>query len=185
VSNPWSTPSSALIRNLQIQALPGPTCEGILNSQGSDIENQVCQATVSVPKDYLLSFSVRPTNVSSSLTNIIHFSSQNKNFAEFGGRMPSIFVIPGSWRLAVRIGDKLQSDWGFDTPTLPLNVFTKITISAISSDVKFYMNDSLVSSLRQPSERPFGKAFFFASNPWINPANGTLKEFSLSHNVLP
>ena len=97
-----------------------------------------------------------------------------------GSRMPSFWFYPWSTRLFMDLSHTLKGDWRIDIPgSLPINAFTKITVLAVSQNVKIFYNDSIVKEATVPSARVVGTAHVYVSDPWWPAARGTLNRLRI------
>ena len=137
-------------------------------------------AVVSGKADYILSFDTVPKSTIGDWGSILHFTTDN-NCCNFGQRSPAIWLVPGTTRLLVRIGDSINGNWGIDTDALPLNVSTKVTLECNGTSVKLTVGEKVYNAT-QPTYRFAGNLIVYAGDPWYLAAKAVIS--NLEHKIL-
>ena len=126
-----------------------------------------------VPKDYNLTFSIKPLGTTSGWGNI--FNLEKSAFSKVAA-----FLYPWSMKLRVLITNDLKWDWGMDCPLLPKDVYTQVSILAVSNVIEIYYNGTLVAQDIAPAKRDSGISTFWVSSWWYTPVNALLKSFRMT-----
>jgi hypothetical protein len=172
MSNNWTAPARAILSAVKMTATNVSGIQAISKIANTNAPVQSSyKGKVVVPENYTLSFQFTPTGTSDVWTNILHYSRDNTD----GSRMPSIYVIPGSTRLHVRVGSDKAGNGGVDTVGLPMNQTTTVLLQALGKDVYVYFNNTLAGYYEAPGTRFSGEAFHYISNSWYKPAVGRLQ----------
>ena len=62
---------------------------------------------------------------------------------------------------------------------LPINCLTKVRVEAVGRDVHLYLNNTLDSAVQLSSERVFGDAILYVSDPWHPAAVGSISSINM------
>lgn len=175
-SDPWYPSALALLDTVSLTEYTAlvrtPAAKEIALDQSKALITEI-------PMNYKLSIDIKPSSRPDRWSNVFHFSSTGLDFGPVGSRMPALWFLPSSGELQFIFGSQNDSNWGVRSRPLPLNVYTRVSIQTAGKLVAIYYNDSLVSKTWAPSERPFGRASFFLSDPWYSPAPATVKDLSV------
>jgi hypothetical protein len=130
--------------------------------------------------DYELSMTIRPYQMVGTWATLVQFTSTGGTVGSTpGDRMPSIWFIPNSFRLHVRIGDMRDGNWGTDTRTACVaNTTNQFSIVCQGTSVIVRLNNEVIS-LTQPSTRPRGLATVWSvlnAGGWL-PAGAQITNF--------
>jgi hypothetical protein len=109
--------------------------------------------TASVPKNFVLNMTIAVAAVRPEWANIIHFTSNDKDYGVLGSRSPGLWFAPGTSKLLVVIGTTADANRHFYTPALPLNQKTLVTVYAVDQYITVYYNSVRVHSEVSPEPR--------------------------------
>jgi hypothetical protein len=159
---------NAIAKMMQDQVLNRPLVKGAI------------AGIVNVPQNFVLSFTInlQARGTSGASRSILHFSSDGSNYGVMGSRCPAVWLNPSSTSLHVTVDEVSHVNWGLNTPELPLNKPTKVSIYAIDSFVVVYFDDKMVHMTSSHSSRYEGPAVLSASDPFHEPAIATLSAFT-------
>jgi hypothetical protein len=132
--------------------------------------------TVQMTGNYTLAFTIKPTATSGAWTNIIRFhlnSVQLGDCCGLGQRSPSIWFIPNTLGLHVRIGDATDGNWGINTEPILMGQLNTFRLVCDGRSVSLTIN-SRTYTATQPSYRAYGTATVWGSDPWFTPAQAAI-----------
>ena len=131
--------------------------------------------------DYVLSFNITPTGiVYGGWGNIIRFQQAPGGLGDccnFGARSPAIWFFPDRLNLHVRVGDRIDGNWGIDTDPIPLGQTSSFKLECIGRSVKVTVNGRVYEST-QPTNRFAGNMIVYGSDPWYPAAQARISAFS-------
>lgn len=131
--------------------------------------------------DYVLSFNITPTGiVYGGWGNLIRFQQAPGGLGDccnFGARSPAIWFFPDRLNLHVRIGDRIDGNWGIDTDPIPLGQTSSFKLECIGRSVKVTVNGRVYEST-QPTNRFAGNMVVYGSDPWYPAAQARISAFS-------
>ena len=139
-------------------------------------QNTLLAQGFQIAEHYKLSFTITIQRVRPNWTNIVRFTATNNDCCNFSDRSPAIFIFPGDTRLHVRIGDKTDGNWGFDTNAVPLNRPTTFVLECKNNNVKLTLGNEVIART-QPSNRFSGPGRVFAGDPSYEGANAMISDF--------
>jgi hypothetical protein len=161
---------------------PPPTCStNLLPLTYKVTANTVIVPTLMMSQDYKLEFDITPssTGQAGAWRSIIHFTSDNSDFASFGSRTPAIWFVPGTMNLHVRVGDSTNLNWGFDSvPGCAVGRKSNVVLECKGTSVTLTI-DTKSHSLTQPTFRYSGNVKVYGSDPWYPPADATVSNLCL------
>lgn len=187
-SNPWYPPAIVTVKDYVLRDLdvPAPVTKPLVDVTGASLATQSMPIDVVVPQDFEIDFVVTPRGIVADWSNIIHYTSTGASCCNFGDRAPAVWFWPGSTRIHAVFGSKVDGNWNVNPEELlPINVSTRVTLRAQGRDVQILFNGTSVLSATAPADRPFGKASFYASDPWNPPIKGTIQKYSLTAYAAP
>ena len=132
--------------------------------------------TVQMTGNYTLAFNITPTALTGGWANIIRFHLNSVGLGDccgFGQRSPSIWFIPNTLGLHVRIGDATDGNWGINTDPIPLGQKSTFRLVCQGRSVTLTIN-SRTYTATQPSYRAYGTATVWGSDPWYTPAQAAV-----------
>jgi hypothetical protein len=142
-------------------------------------KNDKYSKALDVPKDYSLSFDLTPTGVVKEWSSILHFSSINS--IDNNSRMPAIWFAPRSLGLHVRVDTLTALSQGiWESPKLPINCKTKVTVQLKGRIMALFYNETSVSFATLPSKSISGRAALYVANPWYSPAKAIIGNIELN-----
>jgi hypothetical protein len=131
--------------------------------------------------DYVLSFNITPTGIIGwGWGNIVRFQQAPGALGDccnFGARSPAIWFFPGSLNLHVRIGDRIDGNWGIDTDPIPLGQTSSFKLECIGRSVRVTVNGRVYAAT-QPTNRFAGNMVVYGSDPYYPPAQARISAFS-------
>ena len=139
-------------------------------------QNTLLARNFQIAENYKLSFTITIRSIISNWTNVLRFTTTQKDCCNFNDRAPAIFIFPGDSRLHVRIGDARDGNWGFDSSKLPLNTPTKFELECKGQSVKLSVGGEVITR-SQPSKRPSGIGNVFGSDSFYQAANAIVSDF--------
>ena len=82
----------------------------------------------------------------------------------------------------VRVSTKTNVDEGIGSSkkTLPFGSTTRVRVDALGRQLLLYLNESLDSNVTVSSERIFGDALLYVSDPWNPAMSGTISPISMT-----
>lgn len=109
--------------------------------------------------DYELTMTIKPTQMSGSWATIVQFTKTGSSIGStVGDRMPSLWFIPSSFRLHVRIGDTSDANWGVDTAGACIaNRENTFSLICQGRNITVQLNNETIQ-VTQPNARPTGLA---------------------------
>jgi hypothetical protein len=131
---------------------------------------------VLVPENYSLSFTIKPSGIIKTWTNVLLYTNNNG----YSGRIPGILLFPNSLFMHIRFNT--QKDWneGLEIYNpLPLNATTTVRIEAIGKTVTVYFNDTLQRSVILQGSRISGYADRYVNDPWTPSANAVVNNIDM------
>lgn len=133
-------------------------------------------AFIQTSPNYRISFDITPNKVVGAYNSILRITTTGGDCCTPGDRVPGIWFTPNSLNLHVRVGDRTNGNWGFDSvPGCSLGTPSRIILECINSSVLLSIN-GVISKLTQPTARPSGgKALVYGGDPFWNPADATIQ----------
>jgi len=126
---------------------------------------------------WTVSFSLYPTGVSSSLTNIVHLST-GYNDVNYGDKVLAVYFLPNTQHL--RFDSDINANYGYsysyNSSDIPLNQWTNVTVSQTyaNSTSKYTfaieIDGTEVHSLENTRAQQFFGVKEYWSNPWADAA---------------
>ena len=138
---------------------------------------------VRLTKDYKVQFDITPgaTKVK-QWANIIHFTATGDNCCKYGDRVPAVWFYPGTRKLHVIDGHGADKGGNDEcSPKKELEVGKKYTIRIEMREkfVEVYVNDVMLCTEKRHDRKEFGAAQVFAADPFYQPADAVIDNFSL------
>jgi hypothetical protein len=133
---------------------------------------------INAERDYRLEFTITPTAKIPGWSEIFHVTTSDRDCCGIGDRMPGMWFYNNTTRLHIRSGGADGGNLGIDPPMeLPLNKETTVVIELNGPfmTVKYYGGVTYQSTLARSTDRPYGKAKFYACSNWYNAAKATVK----------
>ena len=195
VSHPDFTPANAEIAmltnaNAWLNAYKGILLNTIqittsVHTTTSDIRPYLTYNKTTVPQNYALSFSITPS--AATYGNILQYTQDGRNNGPARFMPGNLKIIPLTNSIAIwflpemRLQIRLNSTEGIDsTIALPLNQMSIVRIEAVGGEVRLFVNNAIDSIVFLSADRIYGDATLFVSNPWEDPATGTISPISMT-----
>ena len=93
--------------------------------------------------------------------------------------MFAVFMNPSSTALQIAFSTPVNWNTVVNTPALPLNVKTAVTVEVVGLQVTVKFNGAQVAALTLGGPRYAGPGYLYASNPWLPAANAVFGGYSL------
>lgn len=93
--------------------------------------------------NYTLSFTILPQNLVGDYGSILHSTINGTNISGPESRVPAIWFLPNSTKLHVRAGTNSSHNFGFDTPSLPMNQATNVTVTVSGGNMSVRMTGGI------------------------------------------
>ncbi|XP_065684315.1 uncharacterized protein LOC105844212 isoform X1 [Hydra vulgaris] len=186
VSNPWdaaqnSSLSDLLIINGKAEYLVGSIITPLL-------KGKIVAIIPILDKEYLVSFDVNPNKFVAGFYNVIHLTIGSDNF-DYGDRVPGVwFNNDGKGGLYIAAPINGNKNYIFFTKPIDLNRWTNIKVGQFFNG-SFYIytvkvNDELISSEINYMPKSFVNVTVYASDPWYNAQDGSIKNlFVINGNI--
>ncbi|XP_047140136.1 uncharacterized protein LOC124815450 isoform X1 [Hydra vulgaris] len=153
----------------------------VLVSEPTDIIKGNYLSTLTIPKVYEISFEVYLTSVSTTPTNLIHFTTGN-NCCGYGTRIASVFVSSQSTLAEFTAPVNGNGNYHFFAK-LPLMKWTKITSKQyLSHGMYFYaveIDGQTVHIVQNNDTRIFENVKLYISNVWFNATKGFIRNLAV------
>ena len=133
-------------------------------------------------KEFVVEFEVNPKTFQKGWHNVIHFTI-GSNHNKYGDRVPGVWFDHsgnGALHIAAPVNGNLNR-W-FNTKPLKLNEWTYVRISQQryggTHHYQIRVNDDVVLSEQNSQAHSFENVVVYASDPWYNAADGSIKKFN-------
>jgi len=125
--------------------------------------------------DYVLRFTIKPTGLHESPTNIIHITT-GLDCCDYGTRNPSVYFLKNTTQLLVSTGDRSNGNnldlWSREG--LALNINSDVEIRVFGTVSTLSINEKLISR-RTIGDRPILKNLkVYLSSPWWDAADAII-----------
>ncbi|XP_065639719.1 uncharacterized protein LOC124815450 isoform X2 [Hydra vulgaris] len=158
----------------------------VLVSEPTDIIKGNYLSTLTIPKVYEISFEVYLTSVSTTPTNLIHFTTGN-NCCGYGTRIASVFVSSQSTLAEFTAPVNGNGNYHFFAK-LPLMKWTKITSKQyLSHGMYFYaveIDGQTVHIVQNNDTRIFENVKLYISNVWFNATKGFIRNLAVPTDAI-
>ena len=132
---------------------------------------------VQVSTNFRLSFDVLARGIIGSWASLIHIST-GKDYQDLGSRAPGVWFAPGTLNLHVRIGDKTDTNFGFDAvPGIILGRKSNVVVEANGQVLRVLIDGVERQQLRQVNPRYKGPATVYGGSPFYLPARAMITNF--------
>lgn len=136
--------------------------------------------SVNVTMSWKYTFTIKPTSVNGSWTNIFHVTHNDTDQNGFGSRAPGVWFQPNTTRLYIMINTKTNNLWNADsTVSLPLNQNTNVSIECRDRNFTMILSGAVseTKTAKLGSDPYVGPAKLYVSDPFSPSFNGTITNF--------
>jgi len=148
VSDMFSYPANMVINKLQINV---STDASLLPSEffkTRTLPSSMFYDFINISSNYALHFSIQmPSTLSTSMSNILHFTTTGNDAGTSGSRAPSVWLMSTGTSAALFMESNMNDQtWSLSSSNIPLNTETKVHLIVNGTFVGVYFNGVLVSS---------------------------------------
>ncbi|XP_065662137.1 uncharacterized protein LOC100207579 isoform X3 [Hydra vulgaris] len=181
-SDPWYNAQNASVNDLLIV---NGKIEYLLDNVPTLLKK--AKKIAEIPKleqEFLISFDVNPYKFDLGLHNVIHFTINSDN-GHYGDRVPCIsFQENGYLQIAASING--YNSWYFNIDPIELNQWTNIEVTQVLKDTLYKYTikiNGVVYSVFNNQSQSFDNVKVYASNPWSEAQNGSIKNFFIINGI--
>ena len=135
----------------------------------------------SIPAEYVISFSVRPTAFSKGWSNVLHFTT-GANYGKLGTRIPGVWFYYNKLHICGSVNG--NANRCYNSKPLARNRWTdvKIVNSKVGSKYWYtvYVNGVLLGKMVNPSSRVYKNVKVYITDPWHKSFKGSLRNIQIS-----
>jgi len=158
-----------------------PSSLSLVNGDLQVKKNNLAGIIPSVPAEYVVTFSVKPTSFISGWANVLHFTTGG-NIGELGYRIPGVWFWLDKLHICGSV--KGNNNYCLNSEPVEKNKWTEIKITNTKEGSNYlyavYVNGKQLGQSDNPSSQVYRNVKVYFSDPWYNSFKGSIRNLKFA-----